>query len=43
MKGMYLQITNFSAVNCLRAALLVSYYNYYLDFNSVPSLEDLDQ
>ena len=28
MKGMYLQITYFPAVNCLRAAHLVSYYNY---------------
>ena len=40
MKGMYLQITDFSAVNYLRAAHLVSYYNYYLDFDSVLSLED---
>ena len=40
MKGMYLQMANFSAVNCLRVAHLVSYYNYYLDFDSVPSLED---
>ena len=40
MKGMHLQITNSSAVYCLRAAHLVSYNNYYLDFGSVPSLED---
>ena len=40
MKDMYLQIANFSAVNCPRAAHLISYYNYYLDFDSIPSLED---
>ena len=40
MKGMYLQITNFSVVNCLRAEHLVSYHNCYVDFDSVPSLED---
>ena len=42
MKGMYLQITNLSVVNCLRAAHLVPYYNYYLEFDSILSLEDLD-
>ena len=42
LSGCTNKITHFSAANCHRVAHLVSYKNYYLGFDSVPGLEDLD-
>ena len=37
------KITNFSDAYFLKVAHLVSYKNYYLGFDSVPGLEELDK